>query len=104
MFWPLLTIILVLLAAGPAVAQDTGYTPPAPPVDLDLGFDTRVRQVTIHNLLDFDSEEDSGFPGDAVFFRVRHRLSADLHFRQGFSLQSRFTTAWRKYLAPWETP
>ena len=104
MFWPLLTIILVLLAAGPAVAQDTGYTPPAPPVDLDLGFDTRVRQVTIHNLLDFDSEEDSGFPGDAVFFRVRHRLSADLHFRQGFSLQSRFTTEWRKYLDPWETP
>lgn len=100
----MLTMLAAGVAAGPAAGQDTGYTPPAPPVDLDLGFDTRVRQVTIHNLLDFDSEQDLGFPSDAAFFRVRHRISPDLHFRPGFSLKTRFTTEWRKYLDPWVTP
>jgi hypothetical protein len=97
-------LLAALPSPGAAQSGTAVYNPPPPPVDLDLGFDTRVRQVTIHNLLDFDSDGASGFPSDAAFFRVRHRILADLKFRPGFELKTRFTTEWRKYLDPWVTP
>jgi hypothetical protein len=67
-----------------------------PALDLDFGFDTRVRQVTMQNVTDFDSRSEASWR-DTNFFRVRHRIWTDLRFRGGFNLYSRFTTEWRKY-------
>ncbi len=71
-----------------------------PPVDFDLGFDTRIRQVTLHNVLDFDTESEASGGATALessFFRVRHRVWTRLKFNFGCSLYGRATTEWRKY-------
>ncbi|MFH1145220.1 MAG: alginate export family protein [Candidatus Eisenbacteria bacterium] len=104
----------VLLAAtgGPAFAQASRPARPPvppPPVDFDLGLDTRVREKTLHNTIDFDYDESESLgelntASDAHFFRVRHRLWAQLRFRAGWRLYSRFTTEWRKYMTPYLTP
>jgi len=92
----------------PAAAQSSSSPRPPvppPPVDFDLGLDTRVREVTLHNLLDFgDDETIGGLASDTHFFRVRHRIWPQLRFRNGWRLYSRFTTEWRKYLDPYLTP
>ncbi|MCK4414162.1 MAG: alginate export family protein [Candidatus Eisenbacteria sp.] len=108
---PVLAILAGLLAAAPGVgaAPNPGRPPvPPPPVDFDAGLDTRVREVSLHNLLDFDYDESQGVGAlstvsDAHFFRVRHRIWTQLKFRAGWRVYSRFTTEWRKHLTPWLT-
>jgi len=90
--------------SGGASAAGTTDQAPRPPVDLDLGFDTRVREVTRRNLLDFDSDTNGRIESDAHFFRVRHRLAATFKLRGGISFATRFTTEWRKYLDPDVSP
>jgi hypothetical protein len=75
-----------------------------PPVAFEAGFDTRVREVTLHNLLDFDSTKDGGLASDAHLFRVRHRVWGQVKLRSGIRLRARFTTEWRKYLSPYVNP
>jgi len=80
-----------------------------PPVQLGFHFDLRVREVTLHNLLDFDDDSPPENPkllkaSDAHFFRVRHGLGLDVRLRSGVTLASKFTTEWRKYLQPYEAP
>jgi hypothetical protein len=108
---PLVPVLLAVLFAVTAGADpDPGRPPvPPPPVDFDAGLDTRVREVTLHNLLDFvyDDTQELGAlstTSDAHFFRVRHRIWTQLKFRGGWRLYSRFTTEWRKYLTPWLVP
>lgn len=100
----LLFLGALFVVVGIASAEDPATQTPKPPVDLDLGFDTRVREVTLHNLLDFDSHADGGTASDAHFFRVRHRLTATFKLRGGISIATRFTTEWRKYLDPYTNP
>jgi hypothetical protein len=93
-------------AIAPALAHaDPGYESrppvPPPPADFDIGFDVRIREVTHHNLLDFDSNQDCGPPSDAHSFRCRVRIWPQLKFRSGLGFYSRFTTEWRKYVDPW---
>jgi hypothetical protein len=104
---------LILLAASclalPASASKTislsrksGST--KPPVSLNLGIDFRLREVTLHNLMDFDTCKDSGLGSDSHFFRFRVRIPVGLTLRSGITLQARFTTEVRKYLHPFLTP
>lgn len=108
-------IVLTTLASIGELLAPNGYslTPPAqaqartssindlytmePALDLDLGFDTRIRQVTMQNVTDFNSREEASWKLDTNFFRVRHRIWSNLAFRGGFDLYARFTTEWRKY-------
>ena len=108
-----LLALTALLAAWlePGLAQPRPERPviPPPPVDFDLGMDHRVRQESLHNLLDFYYDEDQPLgelntASDAHYYRVRHRLWAQLRLRSGARLYSRFTTEWRKYLVPYLTP
>ena len=82
---------------------------PPPPVAFDAGIDLRARQESLHNLLDFhyDPQQpvgDLNIRSDAHYYRVRHRIWAQLKLRSGPRLYSRFTTEWRKYLVPYLTP
>ena len=104
----LLLLLSIALLSLPAAAQSRRQVS-FPPADFDAGIDTRIREVTLHNLLDFDYDEDQAVgdlskDSDTHFFRVRHRVWGQLKFRGGFSIYSRFTTEWRKYLTPYESP
>ena len=96
-----LPLILMVLFLGGLPAWGQASKPAPPPLALNFGFDTRVREVTLHNLLDLDSDTDLGAASDAHFFRVRHRIWAEAQHRSGVRLYSRFTTEWRKYITPW---
>ncbi|MCK4302869.1 MAG: alginate export family protein [Candidatus Eisenbacteria sp.] len=103
------TLLFCALIALAFPSWVLGQRDVVPAVGLDVGFDTRVREVTLHNLLDFNDDSGPAVSGllkasDTHFFRVRHRVSASLKFRAGFDLYSRFTTEWRKYLDPYESP
>jgi len=101
--------------AGAAAAQSGApAAPEPPPVAFTGGLDTRVREVSLHNLLDFDDgagPETLGAPGaglktvsDAHFFRVRHRVWGQLKARGGARLYARAAAEWRKYLSPYLSP
>jgi len=104
----LLAVLLSLAGALAAKAQED-YEVPPPPVAFTGGLDTRIRQVFLHNLLDFD---DDGGPAadklllasDAHFFRIRHRIWGQFKLHSGPRLFARFTTEWRKYLDPYLAP
>ncbi len=91
-------------AASPMAAAQDFDTTTDPPVKLSFGLDTRVRDVTLHNLLDFDTSSESGKASDAHFYRVRHRIWSRAQLRSGIGLYARFTTEWRWYLDPYESP
>ncbi len=98
-------VFLLAAPSGPAAALGGADGDVLrPPVDLDVGFDARIRDVTLHNLLDLDTATESGPPSDAHFFRIRCRINADLIHRSGICLSARFTTEWRKYLDPYLSP
>ncbi len=104
--------ILPIFSGAVAWAQTgVGGRPPVPPppVDFDAGFDTRIREETLHNLLDLNDSSGPAAPlpvsaSDASYFRVRHRLWGQLVLRSGPRLYSRFTAEWRKYVQPWTSP
>lgn len=110
----LLAACLCLLPTGPVLAQAGAPENDKPPVDFDGGLDTRMREESLHNLLDFDDDTGPDALGpagpklrtasDAQYFRVRHRAWGQLKLRSGARLYTRVTTEWRKYLSPYLTP
>ena len=107
---PIAVLLLALggfgLRAGAQPAKQTQ------PLDFDGGFDTRIRQVSRVNLLDFDRAIDwnhddialndgSGLASDADLFRVRHRLWGQFRLRSGPRLYARLTTEWWRFVNPW---
>lgn len=86
--------------------------PQAQPVAFTGGFDTRIRQVSRVNLLDFDravdwshdeetSNDGAGLVSDADLLRVRHRLWGKFTLRSGPSLTARATCEWWRFINPW---
>jgi len=100
----LMRIILLVLLIQPVIVDSASANAFSdrmaginPPLDIDFGFDTRIRQVTLHNATDFDNQSEAVMKLDTNFFRVRHRVWTKLKFNAGFNIYGRVTTEWRKY-------
>jgi len=72
-------------------------------------MDHRVRQESLHNLLDFYYDEDQPLgelntASDAHYYRRPAPPVGQLRLRSGARLHCRSPPEWRKYLVPYLTP
>jgi hypothetical protein len=93
----------ITAAIGPrARAQEP--PPPQPPVRASFGFDVRIRDETLHNLLDFNTSHNGGPASDSHYYRFRVRTWTKATLRCGASLHARITAEPIKYLDPYIAP
>ena len=108
----ILAAVLLLGCLAGAPRAEAQAKPQVQPVAFNGGFDTRIRQVSRVNLLDFEhaidwnhdeeaSNDGAGLVSDADLFRVRHRLWGKFTLRSGPSLTARMTCEWWRFINPW---
>jgi hypothetical protein len=105
-------LLVLTCAPRPAFSGEPatgGSGTQTPPMAFTGGFDTRIREETLHNLIDFNDDTGPGSAklgalSDASYFRVRHRLWGQFQARSGARLYARFATEWRKYMSPYRSP
>ncbi len=95
---------VALCGASAPAARAQGSPAPEPPVRGSFGFDVRLRDETLHNLLDFDSQHDAGRASDAHYYRFRVRTWTKATLRWGPSLYARLTAEPFKYMDPYLSP